>query len=1052
MPFNEALEFKEQHHIKARNGLIVLNQKMNENNNLANKDKDIKVSNEKDDSIGKLFVNTTLNPKKSKSREHRESTIIKESDSSQITIVNDSIKTEINNPKLGSRIESEVLVQLFKSSGEKFIAIINYVPQNIDEIKMDIGDIIMVLKYYDDGWALGFNVISNMLGLLPLNYLKKLKPKSKDRKQTFSKNLVPVNDMTAEKSINNLLDSYKSNDENENEIGNESLHKLTSIEIITPISSNLPSPIDNHTEKLPFNSKPLPIELAEQDLDKDVGKIGTFIPTTSRVLPNYKKMDKYLNQDSYSLIDNGINASQLLPSLGLKPFSFSMKDNFSEENDEIDINMTLTKPSDSSKTSEIEPTILNDKLQNEDSNLDLKVPKILDIFTISPKNKIIISNTNHKSVKINKVDYGKYDSKNNDEEKSSSPKIIKSTSSTKQENEQSTKILNGTEELGLQAKNDDQTSLIRSPYIDLMNNLASLNKHLQDTISSPKEDISKNNEKINKVNNDNNANDNENKIALIKELNDLISSPSIKDFLTNMILNNASENDINLKLKKERKPPSLLSNQFSNQNDSQLSISKNNNFDYKTYTSPVNESTSLARLKNKRIHINTKLSIISKSIDKVGFLKISFVGDSGIGKTSLIKKLLENKELYFVNKTVIPVNEKKSGYINLNSVSSPTQTIALSPMGNTMKSINDEPSTEINEYTISTKSLKLNSYLKEIDTLSKVGGPKLGINAQNILNETSPNIVLIDTPGFGSFTNALQIIEPIVKYHSDMLKEAIRTFSKTVDKSVMHTYLSGNKKISPYVEVCTFCFLHRVKNVDVEYMKKLSKVVNIIPVILKSDTMDIEALFKLKKQILTTVREHKIDIFTGGLTVDELIQLIDAKVTGTIPYVLNMTESVDFDNFSKTMASTYHSITSNKPTIDLPSPIHSSETHLNELSDFNHGLFYLYPDLLREAAATRCLAYLKDLHETHQSHKKTHQPPLLDTPNRPEVDQDTAHLATDNHNNNHSVASCSSPGPPDEVEPGRNELPGSGRRERPVRLTETTHRSGLSPGRRLFRR
>ncbi|RKO95290.1 hypothetical protein CAUPRSCDRAFT_13000 [Caulochytrium protostelioides] len=53
----------------------------------------------------------------------------------------------------------------------KYIVIAPYVPAHSDEIKLAVGDQIVILHMYDDGWVLGRNDTTSAIGLLPHNFL-----------------------------------------------------------------------------------------------------------------------------------------------------------------------------------------------------------------------------------------------------------------------------------------------------------------------------------------------------------------------------------------------------------------------------------------------------------------------------------------------------------------------------------------------------------------------------------------------------------------------------------------------------------------------------------------------------------------------------------------------------------------------------------------------------------------------------------------------------------------------------------------------------------------
>ncbi|KAI8843239.1 hypothetical protein BJ741DRAFT_297179 [Chytriomyces cf. hyalinus JEL632] len=55
--------------------------------------------------------------------------------------------------------------------GTKATVIAGYMPVNPDELEIHVGDVIMVEKWFDDGWIMGHNARTGKQGLCPSNYL-----------------------------------------------------------------------------------------------------------------------------------------------------------------------------------------------------------------------------------------------------------------------------------------------------------------------------------------------------------------------------------------------------------------------------------------------------------------------------------------------------------------------------------------------------------------------------------------------------------------------------------------------------------------------------------------------------------------------------------------------------------------------------------------------------------------------------------------------------------------------------------------------------------------
>ncbi|KXS16115.1 hypothetical protein M427DRAFT_301022 [Gonapodya prolifera JEL478] len=52
-----------------------------------------------------------------------------------------------------------------------FVTVTRFEPANEDEIALEIDDLVKIKTVYRDGWALGRNISTDMLGMIPLDHL-----------------------------------------------------------------------------------------------------------------------------------------------------------------------------------------------------------------------------------------------------------------------------------------------------------------------------------------------------------------------------------------------------------------------------------------------------------------------------------------------------------------------------------------------------------------------------------------------------------------------------------------------------------------------------------------------------------------------------------------------------------------------------------------------------------------------------------------------------------------------------------------------------------------
>ncbi|CAM9680151.1 unnamed protein product [Ectocarpus sp. 4 AP-2014] len=99
---------------------------------------------------------------------------------------------------------------------------------------------------------------------------------------------------------------------------------------------------------------------------------------------------------------------------------------------------------------------------------------------------------------------------------------------------------------------------------------------------------------------------------------------------------------------------------------------------------------------------------------------------------------------------------------------------------------------------------------------------------------------LVDTPGYGDHVNVRTSFQPVV----DFITRGSRRYLAEIKSGNDNPSEDGRTDVCLY-----FIAAHRCKPIDIEYMKQLSKVVAVIPVIGKSDSMTVDEMLDFKKSI-----------------------------------------------------------------------------------------------------------------------------------------------------------------------------------------------------------
>lgn len=115
-------------------------------------------------------------------------------------------------------------------------------------------------------------------------------------------------------------------------------------------------------------------------------------------------------------------------------------------------------------------------------------------------------------------------------------------------------------------------------------------------------------------------------------------------------------------------------------------------------------------------------------------------------------------------------------------------------------------------------------------------------------------LTVVDFPGYGDSVNNYTCFSSILNYVDEQ-------FDKFLD------YESGlnRKHITDTRIHCCFYFIspigYGLKPTDIEFMRRLSGKVNIIPIIAKSDSLTKDELTKLKKKVLNDIQDNNIVIY-----------------------------------------------------------------------------------------------------------------------------------------------------------------------------------------------
>ncbi|XP_046900083.1 neuronal-specific septin-3 isoform X2 [Hypomesus transpacificus] len=116
-------------------------------------------------------------------------------------------------------------------------------------------------------------------------------------------------------------------------------------------------------------------------------------------------------------------------------------------------------------------------------------------------------------------------------------------------------------------------------------------------------------------------------------------------------------------------------------------------------------------------------------------------------------------------------------------------------------------------------------------------------------------LTVIDTPGFGDQINNENCWEPISKYINEQYEKFLKE----------EVNIARKKRIPDTRVHCCLYFIsptgHSLRQLDIEFMKHLSRVVNIIPIIAKSDTMTPDEKMEFKQKVRKELEACGIELY-----------------------------------------------------------------------------------------------------------------------------------------------------------------------------------------------
>ncbi|EER37685.1 septin-3 [Histoplasma capsulatum H143] len=140
---------------------------------------------------------------------------------------------------------------------------------------------------------------------------------------------------------------------------------------------------------------------------------------------------------------------------------------------------------------------------------------------------------------------------------------------------------------------------------------------------------------------------------------------------------------------------------------------------------------------------------------------------------------------------------------------------------------------------------------------------------------------IVDTPGYGDQVNNDRCWDPIVKYIKDQHSAYLRK-ELTAQRE---RYIQDTR-----IHCCLFFIQpsgHALKPIDIVVLKKLSDVVNVVPVIAKSDSLTLEERLAFKERIKEEFAFHNLKMYPyDNDELDDEERAVNAQIKDIIPFAV----------------------------------------------------------------------------------------------------------------------------------------------------------------------
>ncbi|KAI8817960.1 uncharacterized protein EV422DRAFT_200028 [Fimicolochytrium jonesii] len=145
------------------------------------------------------------------------------------------------------------------------------------------------------------------------------------------------------------------------------------------------------------------------------------------------------------------------------------------------------------------------------------------------------------------------------------------------------------------------------------------------------------------------------------------------------------------------------------------------------------------------------------------------------------------------------------------------------------------------------------------------------------------NLHILDTPGFGMHPNAQLTITKVLSHQRAHFTRLDADFTRGLRAGTLASYVCNPTAPKNYLrptDTFIYTLLHRIKPVDVAYIRALTDVGTVVLVLVKCDGLGPQRVREMKREVLEVVKKEKLRVELFGLDVDGALAILQGDGGG----------------------------------------------------------------------------------------------------------------------------------------------------------------------------